>query len=549
MEESSDNLMDLYKDIYTIEDYFWEEEDKTGATSLKYKDQIHNYCHYENDSGNGNCHNDYLKMASSGVIHLLEALKKYNLEYDKLAEYAILWLSYKLNQKPNNNFTKLNDFYDNYIEKNNYYNKKINSDDNTTYKDIIYKKKDLMNMNINEISKFNRPFNILFQMYHKYHVENWNYEPNLTYAKAFAEEFEQLYNDFKNIEGSPYTQILSTLSNDYDNLKNKYSKDISCNFPSLSIIEPKKISVENSAEHSGLSSVETLGQTSYSIKDLYSEFNKIDGEFGVTMQNGRTVEFSNESINRYCPYNSTYKNGYCINYLQSASSGVIHLLEALKKYNLEYDKLAEYVILLLSYKLNQHPEYSRTKLNNFYTQYIEKNDDYNKKINSDDSLTYKDIIYKKKDLMDNNEISKFNYPFSILCTLYNGIKTNNRYCTKYSSSANIFVDEFEQLNNDSSIIGNASYRKLLSTLSDDYNNLINNYDNIKSCDFPTLSPVKTSLTSSIASKLIPGLSTFAIPTFLGIAYKYSLFGIDKLFQRQYIRKKLKKITKKMKLNI
>ncbi|SCL84244.1 Plasmodium variant antigen protein Cir/Yir/Bir, putative, partial [Plasmodium chabaudi adami] len=60
-----------------------------------------------------------------------------------------------------------------------------------------------------------------------------------------------------------------------------------------------------------------------------------------------------------------------------------------------------------------------------------------------------------------------------------------------------------------------------------------------------LNPEATPSSSSIASKLIPALLIFAIPLFLGIAYKYSLFGFDKRLQRQYIREKLKKIKKKM----
>ncbi|CAD2086703.1 CIR protein PIR protein [Plasmodium vinckei lentum] len=55
----------------------------------------------------------------------------------------------------------------------------------------------------------------------------------------------------------------------------------------------------------------------------------------------------------------------------------------------------------------------------------------------------------------------------------------------------------------------------------------------------------TSSNSSTSSKLIPVLSIFVvIPIFFGIAYKYSLFGVDKLFQRQYLRGKLKKNKKK-----
>ncbi|KEG00163.1 hypothetical protein YYE_04987 [Plasmodium vinckei vinckei] len=542
MENSSSDIKDVYKDIYTINDYFYEDNGQL-IVNTKHK-SIDDYCHSWCDSGEGICH-DYFQLASCSVFYLLNNLMdKFDSKYDKLVEYAILWLSYKLNQHSKHSGTNLNDFYTNYIEKNNDYNNTINDDDNMTYKEIINRKKDLIDMNINEISKFNRPFNILFQMYYNYHVEDWNYDKNLGYAKSFAEEFEELNEYSKNREGSPYTQILSTLSNDYDNLKNKYSENISCNFPSISKVNLPKSSVENY----GKVDEQILGQSSYSIEDVYTVFNKIDREFGV---NADGSEFANESIHQYCPYINPTASNYCLDYFQSASSGVFHLLTNLKDKNgLEDDKLAEYAILWLSYKLNQHSKHSGTKLNDFYTNHIENNNYYNKNI-KDNGSTYKDIIDKRKDLMNMNinEISKFNYPFSILCSLYKGIKKNGLDCTKYSIPANNFADVFEKLNNDSSIIGNASYRKLLSTLSDDYNNLKNKYGNDESCDFPTLSPVKTSLSSSIASKLIPGLSTFAIPAFLGIAYKYSLFGIDKVFQRQYIRNKLKKIKNKMKLNI
>ncbi|CAD2086368.1 CIR protein PIR protein [Plasmodium vinckei brucechwatti] len=245
----------------------------------------------------------------------------------------------------------------------------------------------------------------------------------------------------------------------------------------------------------------------YNIEDLYSVFNKIDGEFGETKVNGSLSEFANESIKKYCPKRNGLQIRTCVSYLQMANSGVINLLEMLKDKNgLEYDKLAEYAILFLSYKLKQHSQYSGTNLNYFYTRYIEKNDDYNKKINGDGSPTYKEIINKNKDLMNTNEISKFNGPFSILCILYNEIKNNKVDCTKCPNYPENFANKFEELNNDSNINGNTSYSKLLSTLSDDYNNLKNKYDNNNSCNFH-------------------------------------------LFQRQYLRKKLKKVKKKLKLNI
>ncbi|CAD2097713.1 PIR protein CIR protein [Plasmodium vinckei brucechwatti] len=261
-----------------------------------------------------------------------------------------------------------------------------------------------------------------------------------------------------------------------------------------------------------------MANQSYNIKDVYSVFNKIDGEFGV-MNNGS--EFANQLIKKYCPKRRANFNGLgtCYDYHEMATSGVINLVEMLKdKFDSKYDKLAEYAILFLSYKLNQHSEhkYKSPNLNDFYTNHIGKNTFYDKKI-KDNGPTYKEIIDKKKDLMNINikEISKFNTLFNILFVLYNGIKNNKVDCTKYPSYPGNFANKFEELNNDSNINGNSSYSKLLSTLSDDYNNLKNIYDSNHSCNFPPLPKVKTP-----PSKLIPVLSTFSvIPLFFGIAYK------------------------------
>ncbi|CAD2087421.1 CIR protein PIR protein [Plasmodium vinckei lentum] len=288
----------------------------------------------------------------------------------------------------------------------------------------------------------------------------------------------------------------------------------------------------------------------YNIKDVYSVFNKIDGYFyEKKLDGGGTVEYTDASIRKYCPNKNSSGYGTCSDYLQRARSGVINLLENLEKYNLEYDKLAEYAILFLSYKLKQHSQHKSTNLNTFYTKHIEKNVDYNKKIKGNGSPTYKEVIDKKKDLMNMNikERSKFNDPFSILVLLYNEIKKNNKDCTNLSKKANEFVQNFKELNEDSNINGNTSYIKLLSTLSNDYDNFkIYFAEKCNGCnDLPTLPEIKTP-----PSKLIPALSVVSvIPVFLGIAYKYSLFGVDKLFQRQYIRKKLKKVKNKLKINI
>ncbi|SCL86884.1 Plasmodium variant antigen protein Cir/Yir/Bir, putative, partial [Plasmodium chabaudi chabaudi] len=239
MTESSDNLKDLYSAIYTINEYFYVTNEGQVRVSTQHK-SILEYCHYGNNLGTYNC-NDYFQLTICSVIHLLKNYKKYKLEDGKLAEYVILWLSYKLNTVKDKCATNLNDFYTNHIEKNNDYNKNIKNDDTTTYKDIIDKIKDLMN--IKEISKFNDPFSILIYLYNVFHDKRLNCQQYSGKAKEFVKNFETLNNDSKNIENSLYTQILSTLSNDYKNLKNKCP-----DFQSLPDIKAAQFSGQDNAE-------------------------------------------------------------------------------------------------------------------------------------------------------------------------------------------------------------------------------------------------------------------------------------------------------------
>ncbi|SCL82224.1 Plasmodium variant antigen protein Cir/Yir/Bir, putative, partial [Plasmodium berghei] len=62
----------------------------------------------------------------------------------------------------------------------------------------------------------------------------------------------------------------------------------------------------------------------------------------------------------------------------------------------------------------------------------------------------------------------------------------------------------------------------------------------------TQAPEVTSPSSSIGSKLFTVLSIFgAMAFFLGISYKYSLFGFRKRSQKQHLREKIKNIKKRM----
>ncbi|SCL88498.1 CIR protein, partial [Plasmodium chabaudi adami] len=240
------------------------------------------------------------------------------------------------------------------------------------------------------------------------------------------------------------------------------------------------------------------------------------------------VYFSpNQLLKAYCTGRVNDQTGICFSYADMISSSVLFLLKWLEtSYDyedyLKNDKLAEYAILWLSYKLNKYPQKGINTLNDFYTEHIEKNKYYNVKITKS-SKTYKDIIDRKHDLMNIGikEISQFYDAFKSLCNMYNELDKENQECENCSKKANEFVVSFEKLNENPNITGNSSYRKILYTLSTDYDDFKNYF--AEKCsdysDIPALSSIKTPLILLIARKLIPVLLAFAIPIFLGIAYK------------------------------
>ncbi|SCL81813.1 Plasmodium variant antigen protein Cir/Yir/Bir, putative, partial [Plasmodium chabaudi chabaudi] len=145
-------------------------KEEDSRVSFKCNVVLDAYCPFKSTSRKNECHS-YAEMVSSSVLFLLKWLESsYDyedyLKNDKFAEYAILWLSYKLNKYPQNKITTLNDFYTQHIEKNEYYNVKITkSSDKKTYKDIIYRKHDLMNIGIKDMPKFYEAFKSLCDMY------------------------------------------------------------------------------------------------------------------------------------------------------------------------------------------------------------------------------------------------------------------------------------------------------------------------------------------------------------------------------------------------
>ncbi|CDU16007.1 PIR protein [Plasmodium yoelii] len=195
-----------------------------------------------------------------------------------------------------------------------------------------------------------------------------------------------------------------------------------------------------------------------------------------------------------------------------------------------------YIWAWLSYKLNQKPQNAITTLNDFYTMYIETSKKYKTSIeNVKEYNTYIELINKNKDLLNINfkDMSNFYNSFTLLCDIHNGLGGNSS-CDHYLDKSKEFAKKYDELNENYNNTKGSPYNQVLSTLSNDYNNLK------KRCNkFPTL---PTYSRRSVIKKALISISfTFvAVSIFLGIAYKYSLFGFRKRSQKQHLRKKLKK---------
>ncbi|SCL85226.1 Plasmodium variant antigen protein Cir/Yir/Bir, putative [Plasmodium chabaudi chabaudi] len=288
-------------------------------------------------------------------------------------------------------------------------------------------------------------------------------------------------------------------------------------------------------------------------KKLCKLVSAIDNGVNLTI-NRTSIQIKNDAtFNSYCPTTENGNKEECDSIILLVNSAIIKMVKMIKDFvsedALESGKLTQYTILWLCYKLNLMSYEGIKNINDFHNKYIKGNESAIQKLVDVEAYNiYKDLINKNGDFMnmDIEIMSKFYESLKILCKLYNEFDDENPDCTVCSKKLNEFDIKFETLNNDSSITGNETYSQLLDTLSNDYGNLKNKCK--CSLSLPTREQMQptpqgseaTSSGSSVASKLIPALLVFAIPFFLGIAYKYSLFGFGKRSQKEYLKKRLKK---------
>ncbi|CDS44028.1 hypothetical protein YYC_02113 [Plasmodium yoelii 17X] len=290
----------------------------------------------------------------------------------------------------------------------------------------------------------------------------------------------------------------------------------------------------------------------FAIRNTISDKLDNNGNYQLIIEN---------NLKGYCSGNR------CVNDLEKINAGCLYLFDAFFESSSVFNSVAkgninivDYIIIWLSYMLNLKPQVGKTSnLQYFYNTYVNGGDKYKKSIaNVTEYSNYKNLIDKKNDLidMDIKDISKLYDVFSRLCNMYVEINEENPKCGDYLKKANEFVERYKKLMGDSNITKNSSCRQILVNLSNDYDNFKKKYN--KCSSFPSIETTDnsvhtsaqtsevTSSNSSILKNLFIVLSIFgAIGFFLGISYKYSLFGFRKRAQKQYLREKIKNIKKRI----
>ncbi|CDU16003.1 uncharacterized protein PY17X_0117200 [Plasmodium yoelii] len=266
----------------------------------------------------------------------------------------------------------------------------------------------------------------------------------------------------------------------------------------------------------------------------------------------------NSEIKKYCPENGLGDNT-CNTNLDKITAGFLWLLgecySTLTTNGYDQNNTNAFFIHMISwfsYKLNQHEGKKFNTINDFFNEYVKSSGNYKSFITDANRIgNLKEFMDKRDYLLNINidDLSKFYDASKLICSMYINAEKHTKESTVPNDAKN-FVIKYTDLN-ESYNIEDTARRKILPFLLTDYNNLIN-----KCKSFTSLPDITTkfsaqmsgviSSSSSTANKLFTVLSIFgAIAFFLGISYKYSLFGFRKRVQKQYLREKIKKIKKRM----
>ncbi|CDS44041.1 YIR protein, partial [Plasmodium yoelii] len=243
---------------------FFPDKLKEGKYEFKDKNFLDGYC----DSYS--CDSDFEKI-SAGLFYLLNqffgpsGLFKNNAKNkNDIFDYIMIWLSYMLNLKENQSNDSLKYFYNTDIKNNQKYtNSIVGFTEYNNYKELLDDNK-IVNIDINNMSKFYVPFKSLCNMYYEFNGDNKKCKKYLDDDNEFFKKYKELNEDSSITNDSSYSKILSALSTDYNKLKEKCKEGKSGNILSLSEIATD-ISALSSEDTPSSSSITTRLFTVLSI--------------------------------------------------------------------------------------------------------------------------------------------------------------------------------------------------------------------------------------------------------------------------------------------
>ncbi|ETB63194.1 hypothetical protein YYC_00267 [Plasmodium yoelii 17X] len=174
----------------------------------------------------GSCGDPFEKV-NAGCLYLFDAFFAGYSQFNSVAnrninivDYILIWLGYMLNLTIAKDNGSIETFYNTYINNDRKYNTKIKDVTGyQTYNELIYIKEDLMSIGIKAMSKFYDAFILLCDICNGVDENSSNCGNYLEKANEFAKKYDELNEDYNNGRDNPYNQLLSTLSNDYYNLK------------------------------------------------------------------------------------------------------------------------------------------------------------------------------------------------------------------------------------------------------------------------------------------------------------------------------------------
>ncbi|ETB59958.1 hypothetical protein YYC_03308 [Plasmodium yoelii 17X] len=207
-------------------------------------------CKIELDIINAGC----LWLFEQNIANRIDNLT--NEQVNAFIIYIMIWLNYMLNLKKDEK-NNLSDFYEEHIKNNSHYTICTNDDNdcNSTlknnlgyenFKDVIFKNMDFSNIDFEDISKFYEAFKLLCKIHTEYNENNLECTKYLEYANKIVDKFKELNGNSSVTRNTSYSQVWSTLSTDYDNLKNKYNGTNCMNIPSLPSIKRTQNHIQSS---------------------------------------------------------------------------------------------------------------------------------------------------------------------------------------------------------------------------------------------------------------------------------------------------------------